>query len=159
MVTEFTPTARRLARLVLRDDADADDAVQEAFLRAWQMVERYDPRRPFRAWLMQIVMNAARDLRRKRRVRATEPLAEHAERRPGPDRDAARALMRDALAEALERLPERSRIAVTLFDAEGYSHAEIADLLDIPEGTVRSDVFHARRALRRQLTPFLEEVT
>ncbi|MDH4349788.1 MAG: sigma-70 region 4 domain-containing protein, partial [Gemmatimonadota bacterium] len=52
---------------------------------------------------------------------------------------------------ALEELPERQRMAVVLFDVEGCSHAEIAAVLGIPEGTVRSDVFHARRALRGPL--------
>jgi DNA-directed RNA polymerase specialized sigma24 family protein len=48
-------------------------------------------------------------------------------------------------------------VAITMFDAEGYAHAEIAQVLGVPEGTVRSDVFHARRALRADLAPFLEE--
>lgn len=160
MVAEHAPTARRLARLLLRNDADADDAVQEGLLSAWQAIHRYDPRRPFRPWLLRIVLNAARDLGRRRRVRETEPLGDtEAERRPGPDREADRALLRERLGDALTRLSERARVAVTLFDAEGYSHAEIAELLNVPEGTVRSDVFHARRALRRELAPYLEEVT
>jgi RNA polymerase sigma-70 factor (ECF subfamily) len=66
-------------------------------------------------------------------------------------------LFRHELGEALERLPERQRVAVVLFDVEGYSHGEIAELLKIPEGTVRSDVFHARRTLRQSLSAFREE--
>ncbi|HEU4648574.1 MAG TPA: RNA polymerase sigma factor [Gemmatimonadales bacterium] len=158
MVAEYAPTARRLARLLLRNEADADDAVQDGLLSAWQAVGRYDPRRPFRPWLLRIILNAARDLARRRRVRETEPLGEiEAEPRGGPDRDTDRALLRERLDRALAGLSERARIAVTLFDAEGYSHAEIAELLNVPEGTIRSDVFHARRALRRDLAPFLEE--
>lgn len=158
MVAEYAPTARRLARLLLRNEADADDAVQDGLLSAWQAVGRYDPRRPFRPWLLRIILNAARDLARRRRIRDTEPLGEtQAEPRGGPDRDTDRALLRERLDRALAGLSERARIAVTLFDAEGYSHAEIAELLNVPEGTIRSDVFHARRALRRDLAPFLEE--
>jgi RNA polymerase sigma-70 factor (ECF subfamily) len=52
---------------------------------------------------------------------------------------------------ALAMLPERRRMAVVLFDVEGYSHQEIADVLNVPVGTVRSDVFHARRMLRKEL--------
>jgi RNA polymerase sigma-70 factor (ECF subfamily) len=145
--------------LVLRDPNDADDAVQDGLLAAWRSIARFDSRRPFRPWLMRIVLNAARDLRRRRLVRETQPLAGHeASRETTPDRQAGRALLRARLAEALATLPERSRVAVTLFDAEGYSHGEIAELLDVPEGTVRSDVFHARRNLRALLAPFLEEV-
>ncbi len=159
MVAEHAPTARRLARLLLRNDADADDAVQDGLLSAWQALGRYDPRRPFRPWLLRIVLNAARDLGRRRRVRQAEPLAEtEAARRLEPDHEAGRALLRERLSDALASLSERARVAVTLFDAEGYSHAEIAELLSVPEGTVRSDVFHARRALRRQLASYLEEV-
>ena len=155
LVAEHGPAARRLARLVLRDANDADDAVQDGLLAAWRSIGRFDPRRPFRPWLMRIVLNAARDLRRRRTVRQTQALG--GEEVP-PDRQAGRALLRARLAEALATLPERARVAVTLFDAEGYSHGEIAELLDVPEGTVRSDVFHARRNLRVLLAPFLEEV-
>jgi RNA polymerase sigma-70 factor (ECF subfamily) len=58
------------------------------------------------------------------------------------------------MAAALGALPERQRIAVTLFDVEGYAHAEIAEILGVPEGTARSDVFHGRRALREALRMF-----
>jgi RNA polymerase sigma-70 factor (ECF subfamily) len=159
LVAEHGPAARRLARLVLRDPNDADDAVQDGLLAAWRAIARFDPRRPFRPWLMRIVLNAARDLRRRRMIRETQPLGGYeASRDATPDRQAGRALLRARLAEALATLPERARVAVTLFDAEGYSHGEIAELLDVPEGTVRSDVFHARRNLRALLAPFLEEV-
>jgi RNA polymerase sigma-70 factor, ECF subfamily len=159
LVAEHGPAARRLARLVLRDANDADDAVQDGLLAAWRSIARFDPRRPFRPWLMRIVLNAARDLRRRRTVRQTQVLAgDEASREASPDRQAGRALLRARLQEALATLPERARVAVTLFDAEGYSHGEIAELLDVPEGTVRSDVFHARRNLRVLLAPFLEEV-
>jgi RNA polymerase sigma-70 factor (ECF subfamily) len=159
LVAELVPTARRLARLVLHNESDADDAVQDGFLAAWRNIARYDPSRPFRPWLMRIVLNAARDLRRRRHVRETESLPFDAvSSTTAPEREAARALLRERLDEALKTLSERARLAVTLFDAEGYSHAEIAELLAVPEGTVRSDVFHARRALRHHLIPFLEEV-
>ncbi|MGE5231374.1 MAG: RNA polymerase sigma factor [Deltaproteobacteria bacterium] len=159
LVAEHGPAARRLARLVLRDANDADDAVQDGLLAAWRAIARFDPRRPFRPWLMRIVLNAARDLRRRRTVRQTQVLAgDETSREVPPDRQAGRALLRARLQEALATLPERARVAVTLFDAEGYSHGEIAELLDVPEGTVRSDVFHARRNLRVLLAPFLEEV-
>lgn len=159
LVAEHGPAARRLARLVLRDATDADDAVQDGLLAAWRSIGRFDPRRPFRPWLMRIVLNAARDLRRRRAVRQTQVLGgDEASREAPPDRQAGRALLRARLEEALATLPERARVAVTLFDAEGYSHGEIAELLDVPEGTVRSDVFHARRNLRVLLAPFLEEV-
>ena len=68
-----------------------------------------------------------------------------------PEADAAAAEMRERIRVALAALPERQRMAVVLFDVEGYPHADIAELLGIPEGTARSDVFHGRRALRQAL--------
>lgn len=152
--------ARRAARAILRDDDDADDAVQEGMLAAWRAIERYDPERPFRPWLMRIVVNAALDSRRRRLVRRAEALSETHEA-PGirPDRATDRALLNDRLRDALATLPERQRIAVVMYDVEGYPHAEIAGVLGVPEGTVRSYVFHARRALRQALSVFREEGT
>lgn len=159
LVDRHAGAARRVARALLGNDHDADDAAQDGFLAAWRAIDRFDARRPFRPWLMRIVLNAARDAGRRRVVRTTDALTPiHADTAPGPDREAGRALLRDRLAGALARLPERQRVAVTMFDAEGYAHAEIADVLGVPEGTVRSDVFHARRALRDDLAPFLEDV-
>ncbi len=158
LVALHAPMARRVAYAVLEDREDADDAAQEGFLSAWQAIARYDAKRAFRPWLMQIVVNAAKDLRRRRRVRAADPL-DHvaAASRDDPARDAGALDLGVRLKSALATLPERQRLAIVLFDAEGYSQAEIATLLGIPEGTVKSDVFHGRRALRTVLGSVKEE--
>ncbi len=149
LVRQHAPMIRRLTRTILRHDEDADDAAQDAFLSAWNALSRFDPRLPLGPWLGRIAMNAARDLRRRRRVRTTEAVPPTmAAAGPGPDTETDRALLRERLREALTGLPERQRVAVVLFEVEGYSHAEIGALLGIPEGTARSDVFHARRRLR-----------
>ncbi len=154
LAERYAPLARRLARAALADPHDADDAVQDGLLSAWRHIAQYDPGRPFRPWLMRIVVNAAADLRRRRKVRQTEPLGTTvAGAGPTPDRLTERAELRERLTEALARLPERRRVALMMFDAEGYSHAEIAEVLGVPEGTVRSDVFHARRAMRALMHP------
>ncbi|MGH7569588.1 MAG: RNA polymerase sigma factor [Gemmatimonadales bacterium] len=152
LVERYAGQARRVARAVLQDPDDADDAAQDAFLSALVKLGQYDRRRPFGPWLMRIVANAATDRRRRRAVRRVEPLE------PGltgggsrPDTDAERSALGERLRAALAELPERRRIAVVLFDVEGYAHAEIAEILGIPEGTVRSEVFHARRRLRELL--------
>jgi RNA polymerase sigma-70 factor (ECF subfamily) len=155
LIVRHAPAARRLTRAVLRDPHDADDAAQDGFLSAWRHLGRYDSSRPFGPWLLRIVLNAAHDLRRRRKVRSTSPLSEQ---QPGgvatPEVETERALLRHRLERALQELPERQRVAVLLFDGEGYSHGEIADLVGVPVGTVRSDVFHARRALREALGPY-----
>lgn len=158
LVERYAAVARRVARAVLGDPDDADDAAQDALLSALVKLEQYDSRRPFGPWLLRIVANAATDRRRRRRVRRTEPLD------PGlaasgtrPDTAAERSELSVRLRRALAELPERRRVAVVLFDVEGYAHAEIADILGIPEGTVRSEVFHARRRLRALLADWKEQ--
>ncbi len=152
LVERYAAQARRMARAILRSDDDADDAAQDGFLAALRHLARFDPNRPFGPWLMRIVTNAAYDRRRRRNVRAAEPIDFH-ERSgaAGPDVLTDRALFADQVRQALDTLPDRQRMAVVLFDVEGYSHREIADVIGVPEGTVRSDVFHGRRALREAL--------
>ncbi len=152
LVERYAAQARRVARAVLADPDDGDDAAQDAFLSALRHLGRYDPGRPFGPWLMRIVANAAADRRRRRKVRAADELSEATSGGgPRPDAETDRWAFLDAFRDALALLPERQRLAVTLFDVEGYSHAQIAEILDIPQGTVRSDVFHARRRLRTAL--------
>jgi RNA polymerase sigma-70 factor (ECF subfamily) len=159
LVERHGETARRVALSILRDEHDADDAAQDGLVAAWRAMEQFDPARPFRPWLVRIVVNAARDLSRRRLVRETEAVPVDATTSgAGPDQDTERALLRERLRIALATLPERQRLVVTLFDAEGFSHAEIAGLVDAPVGTVRSDLFHARRALREQLGTLREEM-
>ena len=155
LVDRYGEQARRVARGILGDTHDGDDAAQDAFLSALRNLGRYDPSRPFGPWLMRIVSNAAVDRRRRNKVRATEDLSPAAAAQAaGPATETDRRSMLRALERGLKELPERQRIAVTLFDVEGYSHAEIAEILQVPQGTVRSDVFHGRRALRQALRPW-----
>jgi len=153
LVRRYAAKARRVARAVLGDPDDADDAAQDGFLLALRHLGRYDPDRPFGPWLLRIVANAATDRRRRRRVRTVEAIPPTVRAAgPAPDREADRRAMHAALERALGTLPERQRVAVVLFDVEGYTHGEIAHVLGIPVGTVRSHVFHARRALRGALS-------
>jgi len=152
LVERYAPQARRVARAVLGDPDEADDAAQDGFLSALVKLGQFDARRPFGPWLMRIVANAATDRRRRRQVRRVELLDPGlVGGGPRPDTEAVRSELGEHLRAALAELPPRRRTAVVLFDVEGYSHAEIAEMLGIPEGTVRSEVFHARRRLRALL--------
>ncbi len=152
LVRRYTSQARRVARGLLHNEADADDATQDAFLSAFRNLGRFDPGRPFGPWLLRIVANAATDRLRRQKVRITEQIPVSTPfRGAGPDRETSRRAFRKAARQALAQLPERRRMAVLLFDVEGYSHKEISEILNVPVGTVRSDVFHARRALRKAL--------
>jgi len=158
LVERYAGVARRVARAVLGNPEDADDAAQDAMLSALLKLDQYDRRRPFGPWLLRIVANAATDRRRRRTVRRAEPLDPgFVAGGPRPDTTAERRALAQRLREALAELPERRRMAVVLFDVEGYSHGEIAEILGIPEGTVRSEVFHARRRLRALLVDWKED--
>ena len=162
-MTRYQAAVRRVTRAVTGDAHDADDAAQDAFLSALDRLETYDPGRPFGPWLMRIAANAAIDLIRRRTVRRANVLDDTVSSSgESPARAAGLAELRERIAAAMAELPERQRIAVTLFDLEGYPHAEIVEILGVPEGTARSDVFHGRRALRKALgmyDPALEEET
>ncbi len=157
LVRRYSGQARRVARAILEDPDDADDAAQDGFLAALRHLGRYDPTRPFGPWLLRIVANAASDRRRRRKVRQAEAVpASYPSSGPGPDATAERREFVAAVRGVLATLPERQRIAVVMFDVEGYTHREIAEVLNVPDGTARSDVFHARRALRAALSAWRE---
>ena len=138
--------AYAVARSIVMTHEDAEDAVQDGFLRAYQALERFDPAQTFSAWLNRIVANAALDLARRRKVRNTEELSESI---PDAFRDPAEAgELRERLRAALAQLPDRARSVIVLHDVEGYTHAEIGEMLGIPGGTARSDLHHARHRLR-----------
>ena len=138
-----------VARAIVMNHEDAEDAVQEAFLHAFKAIDRFLPDQAFGAWLHRIVANAALDIARRRKVRDADELPETLS---SPHHDPAEsAELRSRLASALSTLGERQRAVIVLHDVEGYKHAEIGTLLGIPEGTARSDLHHARAHLRRLL--------
>jgi RNA polymerase sigma-70 factor (ECF subfamily) len=141
--------AYTIARAIVLNHEDAEDAVQEAFLHAYRALDRFDPAYPFGAWLGRIVANAALDLVRRRRVRATDELADTVAL---PFRDPAeQGELQARLKQALAGLPARQRAVLVMHDVEGFRHAEIGEMLGMPEGTARSDLHHARAAMRRAL--------
>ncbi len=141
--------AYAVARAIVGTHEDAEDAVQDGFLHAYRALDRFLPDQAFGAWLHRIVANAALDLMRRRKVRAAEELPETV---AAPFRDPGEAdHLRGRLTAALGLLSERQRAVIVLHDVEGFKHAEIGSMLGIPEGTARSDLHHARAALRRTL--------
>jgi RNA polymerase sigma-70 factor, ECF subfamily len=135
-----------VARSIVMTHEDAEDAVQEGFLHAYQALDRFDPEQAFGAWLNRIVANAALDLARRKKVRAAEELSESI---PATFRDPAEGgELRERLEAALMQLPPRARAVIVLHDVEGFTHAEIGEMLGIPGGTARSDLHHARQKLR-----------
>ena len=141
--------AYAVARAIVVNHEDAEDAVQEAFLHAYRALHRFLPDQAFGAWLHRIVANAALDITRRRKVRDADELPESV---ASPFRDPAEASeLRRRLQEALESLPARQRAVIVLHDVEGFKHSEIGVTLGIPEGTARSDLHYARSHLREVL--------
>jgi RNA polymerase sigma-70 factor, ECF subfamily len=149
LVRRYTRVAYMVALGVVREPADAEDVCQDAFVRALERLDDCEPAR-FGAWLLRIVRNRAHSVRRYLGVRnaASLEVAVVASDTAGPERDAARSRLRSDLLSALATLKEVQRQVVLLHDLEGWKHREIGELLDLPEGTVRAHLFHARRALR-----------
>jgi RNA polymerase sigma-70 factor (ECF subfamily) len=140
---EYPRLVRALA--VADDAAHAEDAVQDAFIaaeRRWPKVSRLDD--PV-GWVRRVALNRLADGRRNRR-RRTEILATVRE----PDPATLEALDLDLLA-AIRALPERQRLALCLHHLAGYSVAEVAEMLSVADGTVKSNLHDARAALRRRL--------
>lgn len=159
----FEVLARRYMRPVyaivssyFRGREDADDSVQETFLKALEKIHTFDARRPFAPWLYQVARNVARNRRKYAKTRNHENLTEiqRVSTTANSDDPAASlelAELRTGIAEAIEALPERQRTAFRLHDIEGFTAAEVSEMLGVSSGTVRANLHHARRALRKRL--------
>lgn len=150
LVRSEMPAVYRRALAILGSEADARDAAQEAFVSAWRELPRLrDPER-FEAWFGRIGLNACRmALRHRGRVREIPAEAVLAGRAT-PD-DSRAVAERDALSRAFGRLPLDQRAILALHHVEGRPLAEIAGVLDVPLGTVKSRLHGARAALERAL--------
>jgi RNA polymerase sigma-70 factor (ECF subfamily) len=149
LVRKHQRRAYAVARAIVLSHEDAEDAVQEGFLHAFRALDRFRSDQPFGAWLNRIIANAALDLVRRRKVREADELPDSLAlpfRDPGESDE-----LRRRLQDALTELPDRQRAVIVLHDVEGFTHGEIGGMLGIPEGTARSDLHHARAALRRML--------
>ena len=128
----------RVAYTTLRNDADCEDAVQEALLKAWSKIHTLRHAEYFETWLIRILINESRQICRRR----GSADAELTENIPMPAQE------ENSLHEAMMRLPEKQRIAVELHYIEGYSVHETARLLKLPEGTVKWRLKRAREQLK-----------
>jgi RNA polymerase sigma factor (sigma-70 family) len=162
----FTPDldlAWRMALRITGEPASADDALQEGLISAYRALDRVEPRN-LRGWFVRIVQNAARDAGRRERRRPTiqiqtqEEEGVGAERRGAAELSAGRASdpagvvegreLAAQLRAALREIPEERRTAILLFDVDGYTYAEIAEITGSSLGTVKSRISRGREELR-----------
>jgi RNA polymerase sigma-70 factor (ECF subfamily) len=155
---------RRLLRLVLRllrDQAEAEDVVQEAFLKAYRALPRFRGDAAFYTWLYRIALNGARNaiLRRRQRTGPGPLPSQLPAAAPEEGTPEAMLLSKQVMLTidlAMEALPLDLRTAIVLREIEGLSYEEIAHIMECPLGTVRSRIFRAREAIARRLRPLLD---
>jgi len=152
--------AVRIAYSVLRHRQDAEDVAQEAFARAYRSFAQLRDRDRFRAWLVRMTWRLAIDRRRsdtRRLARETAVPADAASRTAEDEAIATERATR--LWTAIDELPDKLRVTIVLSAIEGYDIREVARLLDLPEGTVKSRLFQARRSLAESLQCLTNDVS
>jgi RNA polymerase sigma-70 factor (ECF subfamily) len=153
--------AYTLARYLTRDVHDAEDAVQDAFLRAIRYFSGFRGG-DGRSWLLAIVRNVCYGLRRRHRkdrlsTEFDEELHSEVVEAENPDAEMLRAATRESLEEAVHGLPDEFREVIVLRELQGLSYKEISEVVGIPVGTVMSRLSRARQRLQRVISPTLEE--
>jgi RNA polymerase sigma-70 factor (ECF subfamily) len=136
---------KSLAYHIVGNRQDAEDAVQETFLKLYRAIHGFHGQSSIGTWLCRIAINVCYDLGRKRQREAEPP----SEDRPAPGSPVT---LRVALKDALRRINPRHRMVFLLFEVEGLRHAEIASILEVPEGTSKAWLFEAKKELKRLLT-------
>jgi RNA polymerase sigma-70 factor (ECF subfamily) len=153
LVGKYTKRVVSIAWNIIRNPHDAEDLAQEAFVKAFESIGRFRSGEPFGPWIYRIVTNLSLDVVKHRsrfrheELTSTEPAA----RRDATDLPAATTEIARRIDRAMETLPEMQRIVARLSLVEDFDHSEIAKMMKLSEGTVRSHLSLARKKLREQL--------
>ena len=168
LVSKYQRKLMRLVSRLVRDQAEAEDVVQEAFIKAYRALPQFRGDSAFYTWLYRIAVNTAKNYlasqgRRPRTVGEFQSdedgesfgVDDVVEDNNTPDAVLHSRQVAETVNKAIERLPADLRMAVTLREIEGLSYEEIAQAMDCPIGTVRSRIFRAREAIAQELRPLL----
>ncbi len=168
LVIKYQRKLMRLVSRLVRDQAEAEDVVQEAFIKAYRALPQFRGDSAFYTWLYRIGINTAKNYlvtQGRRAPTSTEADVEEAETFDDGDRlrdiNTPESLLAtkqiaQTLNVAMDELPEELRMAITLREIEGLSYDEIAESMGCPIGTVRSRIFRAREAISEKLRPLLD---
>lgn len=151
LVDRYLEEAYAVAVGILHRSHAAEDAVQNAFLRALDRIDDLEPGSPFGPWFFRVLRSVCYNARRRESRQPENSIPRGTAGGADPEEEALRRLDRARVLDALGDLPERQRSAVLLYDIQGYSHSEIGEILGISPGTSRAHLHHGRKKLRRAL--------
>ena len=151
LVERYDRAVYHLAYRTLRDVAEARDATQEAFFKAFRSLRTFKQGAKFSTWIFAITYHACCDRLNRRKHYVGEELPDRADAAPGPEAQVIALDDASRLRAAIEALPEKYRSVITLFHLQGKQYEEIASVLGLPMGTVKTHLFRAKEQLRRLL--------
>lgn len=160
LVDQYQGPLSSLCRRMVRDVQEAEDIVQETFITVWRRLETLQDPTRFKPWIYRLASNACIDLIRKRESRRSVPtdtsdMWEFAEQGVSPERSAVGSAAVHELEKILNTLPPEQKLAWILFEMQGESYAQIADILKISEGSVRGRIHRARRTISEGMEVWL----
>jgi len=148
LVQRWPAPEYRFCHRMLGNDEDARDAAQDTLVKVLRNLDRYDPNRKFSTWVFGIARNTCIDEHRRRKRRAWDEPSEVVDHGPTPHQQTARAQRAQQIHSAMEQLPPMYREVLVLYHFEHRKYREIADILEVPIGTVMNRIFRARQKLR-----------
>lgn len=151
LVRRYSPAVLALASRMLNDREEAEDVVQETFLRAWKALPTWEPRAKLSTWLHRVALNLCYDRLRKKRETLMDVLPEQVSPEPSPDVQLDQTQRVKAVEKAIAALPERQAAALTLCAVQGHSQNEAAEIMNIGVKALESLLSRARRTLKLQL--------
>ncbi len=152
LVERYERAVYHLAYRTLRDSEDAKDATQEAFFKAFRALRTFRPGAKFSTWILTIAYHASCDRLARRKRFSGDALPDRADPAAGPEVHAELADDARRLRAAIDALPEKYRTVITLYHLQNKQYEEIAQVLDLPMGTVKTHLFRAKELLRKALT-------
>ncbi|MEJ2596050.1 MAG: RNA polymerase sigma factor [bacterium] len=162
VVERFQSYAYSLSFRILCQKQDAEDVVQEGFIKIWKHIGLYDHEQEFSTWMYKIITNTALDkLKREKRSHFTSLSEDHLVNRLKSDDDTAQKMVNSELGAIIHTLtgylPEKQRMVFILRDMEELSSAETQEILDMSENSVKSNLYHARKSIKKQLELFMDK--
>lgn len=168
IVEKYKRLVYRLAFQITKNHEDANDVMQDTFLKVYESIHSFRKESAFETWLYRIVVNQAINLVKRRERRREAPLSGTTETqirselkrasnlRHNPHLSVERKELQRQVTQAVNSLPMKHRMVVILHEFEGLTHPKIASILNCSEGTVRSRLHYARKKLRERLKPYVE---